>query len=64
MIKTDIHPHYEHAVAAINEGDLDTVHALLAQYPDLATARDDGNATLFIPWRRSLSLVISEGFFQ
>ena len=46
--KADLHPMYEPAVAAINEGDLDTLGALLAQHPDLTTARDEGNGTLLM----------------
>ena len=38
MIKTDLHPHYERAVAAIDAGDLDTL-GFLRTYaePDEAT---------------------------
>ncbi len=48
MIKTDLHPMYEHAVAAINEGDLEALGALLVQHPDLTTTRDEGNGTLLM----------------
>ena len=48
MNQTDIHPHFDTALAALDAGDLDTLGTLLDEHPNLATARDDGNATLLI----------------
>jgi catechol 2,3-dioxygenase-like lactoylglutathione lyase family enzyme len=39
---------FEAAAALLDLGDLEALHKLLKQQPDLARARDDGNATLLI----------------